>query len=268
MPTATINDIQMHYVDHGAGAPVLLVHGFPLDCTMWDPLIERLQDDCRLIAPDLRGYGKSTLGEIDPDAGVSMRQYADDLAGLLDAIGVDEPIVYCGFSMGGYIGWQFLEAHGERAGGLVMCDTRAAADGDEAREMRLKMARHVVEWGAGRVAEAMQPKLFAAHTLESRQELVAQTVAVITRTNPASIAAAQRGMAARPDMTALLPTLKLSAVGVVGEEDALTPPAEMEGMVVAMPSAELTMIPGAGHMTPVENPDAVAKALREFLERS
>ena len=104
--------------------PLLLVHGFPLDHTMWAAQIEAISSRCRVIAPDLRGFGRS------PPAGerTTMEQFADDLAGLLDAIGISEPVVYCGLSMGGYIGWQFWRKHANRLRGLILCDTRATAD--------------------------------------------------------------------------------------------------------------------------------------------
>jgi len=267
MPQITVNDIDMAFTDRGQGDVLLLVHGFPLDRTMWNPVIELLAGECRLIAPDLRGYGETTLGQVDESLGVPMRMYADDLAGLLKAMQVDGPVVYCGFSMGGYIGWQFVSHHAERLRALAMIDTRAAADADDARAMRLKMAKHVNEWGAERVAEAMLPKLFAAHELESNSEIVERTKATIGACDPRAIAAAQRGMAARPDMRPLLGEIKTPAVAVVGEEDILTTPAEMAAMVAAMPDAKLTQIAGAGHMTPIENPTAVAAALRELQAR-
>ena len=273
MPTLAVNDIDMAYADHdpnaGRGEDVLLllVHGFPLDRSMWAPVIELLGGEFRVIAPDLRGYGQTSLGDVDETAGVTMLQYADDLAALLVALDISQPVVYCGFSMGGYIGWQFAQQHAERLRALAMCDTRASADSEEARGMRLKMASHVSEWGGERVAEAMLPKLFAAATLESNAPIVQQTQSTIASCDPRAIAAAQRGMAARPDMTPMLANITVPAIGVVGVEDALTTPAEMAAMVAAMPDAKLTQVAGAGHMTPIENPPAVAAALRSLVER-
>ena len=132
-----------------------------------------------------------------------MEQYADDLAELLDALDIDEPIVLVGFSMGGYIAWQFVRKYANRLRALVQCDTRAAADTDEARAGRIKMAENVAEWGSGRVAEMMGPKLFSAQALETKPELMAAVRRVVRTHAPAAIAAAQRGMAARPDVTGL-----------------------------------------------------------------
>ena len=169
------------------------------------------------------------------ERGISMEAYADDLAELLDAIGVSEPIVLAGFSMGGYVAWQFVRKHGHRLRALVQCDTRAKADTDEARAGRIKMAENIAEWGSGRVAEMMGPKLFAPATFEKQPEIVAAVRKVIERTPPAGIAAAQRGMAARPDVTEMLPHINVPTLVLVGEHDAISPPAEMKEIADAIP---------------------------------
>ncbi len=205
MKTAALSKTNLAYVDEGAGVPVLLVHGFPLDHTMWDAQIAALSQQARVIAPDLRGFGQSPLASGDAERGISMEAYADDLAELLDTIDVREQIVLVGFSMGGYVAWQFVRKHGHRLRALVACDTRAAADTEDARSGRIKMADNVAEWGSGRVAEIMGPKLIAPATFQKKPEVVAAVRAVVERTPPAGIAAAQRGMAARLDATDLLP---------------------------------------------------------------
>lgn len=266
MKRVAVADIEMAVQDEGAGTPLLLVHGFPLDHTMWDAQVAGLAGRARVIAPDLRGYGQSTLGDVgDPEA-APMERYADDLAAMLDALGVAEPVVFCGFSMGGYIGWQFLRRHGERVRGLVCCDTRAANDNDEARQTRLKMADHVQRWGSDKVAEAMEPKLFASATLEARPAIVQRTMDVICGTDPRAIAAAQRGMAARPDVSGDLPGVAAPTLVIVGAEDSISTVEETRAMAAAIPGAELVVIEGAGHMSPVEQPDAVTAALAAFME--
>jgi pimeloyl-ACP methyl ester carboxylesterase len=267
MDRIALSTVELAFLDRGSGPPVLLIHGFPLDHTMWSAQIDALTGKHRVIAPDLRGFGESTLGDADPRAGISMERYADDLTELLDALQIDEPIVLAGFSMGGYIAWQFVRKHAARLRALVQCDTRAAADTEEARTGRLKMADHVAEWGSGRVAEMMGPKLLAASTFESKPEVVVAVRRVVEQTSPASIAAAQRGMAARPDMTSFLPQINVPALVVVGSHDVISPPQEMKTIAAAIPSAEFVEIPNAGHMTTMENPDAVTAALTRFLAR-
>src|SRR5438270_5957633 len=130
MKTARISTGNLAYIDRGAGQPVLLVHGFPLDHTMWNAQIDALSERARVIASDLRGFGESPLGSVDPARGISMERYADDLAELLDALAIrsDEKIVFVGLSMGGYIAWQFVKKYTTRLRALVLCDTRAVAD--------------------------------------------------------------------------------------------------------------------------------------------
>ena len=131
MHRAKLSTVELAYVDHGIGPPILLVHGFPLDHSMWSAQIDALAGRYRVIAPDLRGFGESSLGDADPEVGVSMERYADDLAELLDVLAVADPVVLVGFSMGGYIAWQFVRKHAVRLRALIQCDTRAAADSDD-----------------------------------------------------------------------------------------------------------------------------------------
>jgi pimeloyl-ACP methyl ester carboxylesterase len=267
MRRAALSTVELAYIDRGDAMPVLLVHGFPLDHSMWKAQIESLSDRCRVIAPDLRGFGQSSLGDADPNVGVSMERYADDLIELLDYLSISEPVLLAGFSMGGYIAWQFVRKYANRLRGLVQCDTKAVADTEEAREGRLKMAENIGQWGASRVAETLGPRLLARQTFETKPEVVAEVRRVVLNTSPAAIAAAQRGMAARPDVTHLLPRIQVPSLILVGHEDVISPPAEMRSIADVMPDAQFVEIPAAGHMTTMENPAAVNKALRSFLEK-
>jgi 3-oxoadipate enol-lactonase len=268
MKTAKISTGELAYIDRGARQPILLVHGFPLDHTMWNEQIEALSQHARVIAPDLRGFGRSPLGPVDPTRGITMERYADDLAELLDELklGADQPIMFVGLSMGGYIAWQFVRKYPERLRALVLLDTRVLADTDEARAGRLKMAGNVAEWGSGRVAEMMGPKLAALSTFQTQPEVIAALRRVVENTSPAAIAAAQRGLAARPDMTSLLPKITVPTLVIVGAEDAISPPAEMQAIAAAIPNSQFVIIPNAGHMTTMENPQAVNAALVRFIK--
>jgi 3-oxoadipate enol-lactonase len=265
MNTTKISTTELAYVDRGTGTPVVLLHGFPLDHTMWSAQIDALAGDHRVIAPDLRGFGRSPLGAADSQHGIAMDEYADDVAQLLDKMEIREPVVVVGFSMGGYIAWQFIRKYSSRVRALVQCDTKAAADTDQARAARLKMADNVAEWGSARVAEMMGPKLFAAETTVARPGVITAVRNIVERTDPAAIAAAQRGMAARPDVTNLLPRINLPTLLLVGAEDAISPPEEMRKMAAEIPSAKFVEIPAAGHMTTMENPAAVNAALARFI---
>jgi pimeloyl-ACP methyl ester carboxylesterase len=149
--------------------------------------------------------------------------------------------------------------------GLIQCDTRAAADTDEARAGRLKMAENVTDWGSARVAEMMGPKLLAPRTFETKPHVVAAIRGMVERTPPAAIAAAQRGMAARPDMSNLLPQIQVPTLVIVGEHDAISPPEEMRAIATTIPGCQFVEIPDAGHMTAMENSAAVNEAIASFL---
>ena len=258
----TVAGIEMAFVDRGSGTPVLLVHGFPLDHSMWNAQIDRLSEAHRVIVPDLRGFGQSRAS----DEKVTMGQFADDLAALLDTLGIREPIVLCGLSMGGYIAFQFWRQYAARLRGMILCDTRALGDTPEMAAGRWEMADRVLREGPPPLVDMMMPKLFAAATVESQPEVVESLCRVMRSTAPRAIAAAGRGMAERPDATGWLPRIACPTLVVVGELDAISPPEEMREIAEAIPGARLVEIGGSGHMSPLEKPAEVNAAILEFLE--
>lgn len=248
--------------EQGAGQPLLLVHGFPLDHTMWREQIDGLAHAARVIAPDLRGFGHSTgaKGEV-----LTMDRLADDLAGLLDAMQIRESVVFCGLSMGGYVGWRFAARYRNRLSRLIQCDTRAVADSPEAAQTRRETADRVLREGSAVVASAMKEKLFHPATLEENPDIVAAVESVMLATSPQTIAAAQRGMAERPDSTELLPQLDLPTLVVCGEKDAISPAEEMRRIAEALPQGRFVQVPRAGHLAPLESPANTNAAILAFL---
>jgi len=218
-----------------------------------------------VVAPDLRGFGHSTLAAGDAQQGVEMSQYAADVVAILDQAGVTEPAILCGFSMGGYVLWQFLREFPDRVRAIVLCDTNAHADSQAARETRLTAAEEVMRCGTGPVVETMLPKLLAPATLADRRDVVDEVDAMIRRTSPEAIAAAQRGMARRHDVRSSLPEIAVPALVLVGADDAISTPQVAREMAAALPHGKLVEIPAAGHMAPVENPSAVNAALARFV---
>lgn len=263
MPTTTVNGISMNYVDEGAGPVLLLVHGFPLDHTMWQFQIADLKEEVRVIAPDLRGFGATG---VTPGT-VAMSQMADDLAALLDALKITEPVFFCGLSMGGYVGWQFIERHAHRLAGVILCDTRAQADTTKERETRLETAAKVLKEGPAFLADSMPKKLFSELAHKEQGALINATKVVIRKGNPEGIAAAARGMAARPDVRDRLPSIELPSLVIVGTDDAISTADEMREIAEALPVSMFTEVPGAGHMSPLEAPDVVNTAILEFVQR-
>jgi len=262
MPHISIGDIDLNVIDEGHGPVLLLVHGFPLDHTMWVGQIRHFSRTHRVIVPDLRGFGQSG---VTPGT-VTMQRYADDLVRLLDALRVQEPVCVCGLSMGGYVAFQLLQHHRRRVGSLILCDTRAVADDDAGTKNRQDLAARVLKEGPDFIAQTMPEKLFARSRLEAQDPIVAETQTLIRRTHPEGIAAASRGMAARPDVTGMLGSIDVPTLVVVGEHDAISTAAEMRKIADAIPGARFAEIKGAGHMSPLEDPAAVNTAIEEFLE--
>jgi pimeloyl-ACP methyl ester carboxylesterase len=290
MRTVSLADIELAVEERGSGPVLLFVHGFPLDHTMWRWQIDDFSARYRVLAPDLRGFGKSALGD---EKMVTMRRYADDLAAMLDRLGVHEKIVFIGLSMGGYIAWQFWQKYAGRLAGLVLCDTRAVADAPSAKVGRAELAARVRTEGPQAAADAMLPKLFSPQTPSplARPELVegtgegrgegeahkqsaapcsstspvADTRAAILRNSLLGIAAALAGMAERPDVTEVLGGIAVPTLAIVGEHDAISTPAEMRDIADCIPGAQFAVIPHAGHMSPLENPQAFNAALTGFL---
>jgi len=245
---------------YGDGTPVVLLHAFPLDSRMWVPQVEAL-GGYQAIVPDLRGFGaaREQAGEITP-----MDLLAEDVAKLLDEREL-ERVVICGLSMGGYVALAFARRHPERLGGLVLCDTRAGADTDDARAARLAMAERVLAEGVGFLPEAMVQRLLGKTTRQQRPELVEQVTETIGDQDPRGIAAALRGMAERPDSTGVLGQVSVPTLVISGMEDELIPPDEAVRMAATIRDARLIQVPDAGHLVNLEQADTVNEALLDFL---
>jgi pimeloyl-ACP methyl ester carboxylesterase len=257
-------DTTLQIWDQGTGSPLLFVHGFPLDHTMWSEQLEEFSTTHRVLAVDLRGFGGSAPVT---DAPLTMKQHADDLAALLNSLAIDTPVTLCGLSMGGYVAWQFWQHHADRLAAMILCDTRAAADTDEVARGRRYLAERVMREGTEQAGEDLLKKLFSDATRTHYPQRVSATREVIRRTPAASVAAAQRGMADRPDMSAFLPNITCPTLVLCGESDVITPAAEMQRMAGQMPDSQFTLISAAGHMAPLENPAEVNAAMRQFLAR-
>ncbi len=219
--------------DAGSGPTLLLVHGFPLDRSMWEGQVAGLAHGRRVIAPDLRGFGRSG---VTPGI-VTVGWHADDLAFILDALNVTGPVVLVGLSMGGYIAFQFFQRHRARLRGLVLCDTRAGADAPETAAGRRLLADRAEREGPQVWADMMLPRLLAPATLRHRPELLQRVRQMILAGDPRGQAATARGLAFRPDFTALLPQIDCPTLLVVGREDAISTPAETRALAAAIPGA-------------------------------
>lgn len=227
---------------------------------MWWPQVDGLNDIARVVAPDLRGFGAAE----EPEETMSMETFASDLKAMLDGLNV-ESAVLCGLSMGGYIALAFLAAYPDSVRGLVLANTRAGADSDEARRARLSNAERAYEDGVEVVADSMMPKMLSDASRVERPELVNLVRALMARQSRGGVAAALRGMAARPDRTGWLSSITVPTLVIGGDADTLIPISESEAMAKAIPGAKLAIIPGAAHLSNLEAPGAFNDAVREFL---
>lgn len=257
----TVNGVSLAVEVRGEGPAVLFVHGYPLNRTLWQHQVGALTG-FRRIAPDLRGLGLSDA----PDLGYSMATYADDLAALLDALHADQ-VVICGLSMGGYVALEFARRYRSRLRGLVLMSTRAEADSPEARKAREAAMQVARERGADAIAAQMITKLFAPGAAGAMPQVVDRIREMMEASPVKGIVGALSAMRDRPDSTGTLTELEgLPTLVVIGDQDQVIPPAVGRAIAAAIPNAVLNVIPGAGHLPPVEQPIATTRVLAEFLQ--
>lgn len=254
----------LHHSDDGPGPVVVLLHGFPLDHTMWNAQRGRIGSVYRLICPDLRGHGQTPA----PDGVYEVDAMADDVLETLDHLGVTGPVVLGGLSMGGYVALSIAARFPERIRGLLLLNTRSAADTPETARIREGLAQIIESTGqTDQVVGTMLPKLLAPGTAETRPDLYAELGRVMKATSPRAIVGCLRGLAIRPDRTPDLPSITVPTLVLAGDRDQLIPLEESERMAKALPHGHLSVIQGAGHLAPLEQPEPTNAALLEFLER-
>jgi 3-oxoadipate enol-lactonase len=250
-----INPVDLYYEEYGHGIPAVFLHGFPFDHTIWEPLIPLLQEEARMILPDLRGFGRSPVTE-----GIySMRLLAEDIVHLMDRLEIEKAVVV-GHSMGGYASLAFAQAYPGRLLGLGLVATHSAADTPERRQSRQKLAESVMHKGARVVASNM------VNTLTPKKELLEPINELILRAHPTGISGALRGMAERHDLTGELSNISVPAVVIVGKADQLLPHDHVETMAQMLPKGWLVEIPDAGHMLTMEDPQSVAAELKQLFK--
>jgi pimeloyl-ACP methyl ester carboxylesterase len=251
----SIGPRQLAYESVGNGPALVLVHAFPFDSRMWRKASAARAGQRRVITPDMRGFGLSDLGSGDH----SIADMADDVAALLDALKLPAATVG-GMSMGGYVALAFARRHRNRLQSLVLADTKAAADSPDARQGRQAAITLVETQGVAALLEKQIPRLLSASASEGLRAEVRR----LGTQPPNAVIAAIRALRDRPDRTAELPEIAVPTLVVVGTQDALSPPEDGRAMAASMPRARVVEIPGAGHLSNLENPDAFAAALAGF----
>jgi 3-oxoadipate enol-lactonase len=254
-------DTEIVYWTMGDGPDLVLLHPFPVHHEFWMPVAESLATRYRLILPDLRGHGESAAGE----GPATMEKHAADLGRVLDDAQVGRaPMI--GTSIGGYILFEFWRRHRARISALGLSNTKAPADGTEARAARLTAAADVLERGTGPFLEAQVPRLFGSTTRETRPDLIERALGMMRQMTAEDMAQVQRGMAERPDSSATLKTINVPTLILTGEQDVLTGVNEAEFMRSHIAGSQLRVLAHAGHYAPWERPEEAARLLRQFLE--
>jgi 3-oxoadipate enol-lactonase len=259
----TVRGTEIAFTESGKGRPVVLLHGYPFDKSMWSGQIEPLAAaGFRVIAPDLRGLGETkSASEV-----ATMDDMARDTAALLDHLGVEQAVI-CGLSMGGYVAFEFVRLFPARVSGLVLAGTRAPADNEQEKAGREQQVQTMLRAGMVPISIATLPKLLASRTLIEKPEVVKRVRAMITKSTPKGAAAAQRGMAARRDYTEDMAKIDVPTLVIVGREDSIRPVADAEFMHRGIRNSRLEIIEDAAHMTNMEQPEEFNDALFSFLNR-
>lgn len=246
----------------GSGQPVMLVHGFPLDATIWRKQFDCLvEDGFQVIAPDLRGFGNSS----PVVAPATMADFAEDLDQVRQVLAPDQKLALVGLSMGGYVAFEYWKRRAESLSKLVLVDTRPYVDTTEARQARTAMAERALQEGTWQAVSPMLTKLLSAQTLEHDSETTEWLKAMMSQVPPKTIAAAQHAMAERQDFSGQLEEISLPTLVIAGEHDAIAPPSEAQSWSSQMPNAELVIIPASGHLPQIENSRPFNEALMKFL---
>lgn len=242
--------------------PIILLHGFPFSHRQWLPQLDALSGEFRVVAYDLRGLGRTEVG----DGQYTIEAYVDDLFGVMDHLGLDRAVI-CGLSMGGYVALRAAERGGDRLRGLVLCDTRSGGDSNEGKVGRAQAMSSVRHEGLVAFGDALLPKVLGPTTLGERPAVVREVQDMIHEQRVVGVCGALLAMAARTDTTEGLHQIGVPTLVVVGEEDTLTPPAQSREMAARIPDSEVAVIPAAGHLSNLENPDGFNAVLLPFLGR-
>lgn len=247
------NNINLSYERNGTGTPLVLIHGFPLDLSIWDNVVPLLENDFDVIVPDLRGFGESST----VDEPYAMLDFANDIASLLDFLGV-EKAAFAGHSMGGYVALAFAKEYPDRVSGLALVSSQAAADAPERKAGRYKTAKDVLEKGVDVVAEAMTPKLSANEKVQEFTNLLMKAQ------SSAGVIGALKAMAEREDFTPVISQFAFPVVLIHGDADALIPIDRAKEIKSILPTAQLIKLKKAGHMPMMEFPKETAEALKKL----
>ena len=263
----TDNNFNISYFDTCGSHTMVMLHGYPFNNGMWAPQFSDLYDLARMIAPDYPGHGSS-----DPllDDGYTIELLAQQCFDLLDGLQITKPVILCGLSMGGYVALEMYRQAPERVKGLILASTRADADTAATKSIRESQVTQIRHGRLEEVNDEMIKKLFSPVTVQENSELVEYIREIMNQTTPEGAVGSLRAMKTRADSTDLLSEINVPTIVMHGEDDVLISVDTAAGMATAIPTAELHILPDAGHLPNLEQPDIfndiVAGFLQEFTE--
>lgn len=249
--------------DVGSGTlPVVFLHGYPFDRSMWHAQLEALRSSFRVISIDLRGFGASD----DPESIPTIDGHADDVIRLMDDLHVGKAVV-CGLSMGGYIALNAQKRYPERFLGLILCDTQCNADTPEGREKRYQAVAAIEAGGADEFRDGFVKKVFCSKTYTDLPDVVAAIRTVVFATSSSRLVGGLQALAERSESCSTLRNIEVPTLIICGKEDSLTPVAQSEFMHQQIRGSSLRIIENAGHVSNLEQPDEFNHHLKGFLDR-
>jgi pimeloyl-ACP methyl ester carboxylesterase len=256
----TINDLSVYLSGNNESKTILFVHGFPFDHTMWQTQVDEFSKDNKCVSYDIRGLGESPAG----DGQFTMESFVDDLETIIDELKLNKPIL-CGLSMGGYISLRALERIQEKFSAAILCDTRSEADNNEGKLKRATGIKRINKEGLAPFVKDFITNCFGDDFKQNRKEALQNIIEKSSQFNPVGVKGGLFAMLSRSDTTTNLGKINIPTLLICGEQDTLTPPPVMKDMFHKINKAEFVEISKAGHMTPIENPQAVNKAIKDFL---
>jgi len=258
----TINSLSVNTFGDQNNQSIIFVHGFPFDHTMWENQINLFKEKYFCIAYDVRGLGESYVG----DGQYTMEAFVDDLFSVINELKLNKPIL-CGLSMGGYISLRAVEKHKELFKGLILFDTKSEADDDAAKLKRAVGINQINTEGLAKFTDAFIINCFSEETPEENEEMFLATLNKAHKHDPIGVKGAIIAIMSRTDTTSFLKKINIPTLVICGSFDKLTPPAIMRNLAAKIPNSEFAIIPRAGHMTVLENPECVNDLIEEFLKR-
>ncbi len=258
------NGISVCYDDLGTGnIPIIFIHGFPFDKSMWRNQLAHMSRTHRVIAYDVRGFGKSELGAEE----VTINLFADDLVKFMDALEIEAAII-CGLSMGGYVALNAIHRYSKRFNALILCDTQCIADSEEAKEKRKKNIQVIEKEGLVQFADSFIPAVFSKDTLINNKEEVESIRKTILSTSPKSITATLKALAQRWETCSSLKEISVPVLILCGKEDVVTPVAQSDFMSKNISNSVFKIIASAGHMSNLEQPQQFNDQLLSFISNT